>query len=137
MVIVMLGAFFVVVLSAVTDVIFALLDPRIRLSGDERDAASLCSTVEDLRVAFRTEDGLVQAVDGVSFHVDAGEVLAIVGESGCGKSVTGMTLMGLTRSPNARFDGHATFDGEDLVAPPTTSCGASAAPRSRWSSRTR
>jgi len=72
--------------------------------------------VEDLRVAFRTEDGVVQAVDGVSFHVDAGEVLAIVGESGCGKSVTGMTLMGLTRSPNARFAGRATFDGQDLVS---------------------
>jgi len=72
--------------------------------------------VEDLRVGFRTEDGLVQAVDGVSFHVDAGEVLAIVGESGCGKSVTGMTLLGLTRGPNARFDGHATFDGTDLVS---------------------
>jgi peptide/nickel transport system ATP-binding protein len=71
--------------------------------------------VEDLRVAFRTEDGLVQAVDGVSFSVDAGEVLAIVGESGSGKSVTGMTLLGLTRSPNARFEGRAVFDGRDLV----------------------
>ncbi|HET6447647.1 MAG TPA: ABC transporter ATP-binding protein [Conexibacter sp.] len=78
-------------------------------------AADHLLTVEDLRVAFRTEEGVVQAVDGVSFHVDAGEVLAIVGESGCGKSVTGMTLMGLTRSPNARFEGHATFDGTDLV----------------------
>ena len=72
--------------------------------------------VEDLRVAFRTEEGVVQAVDGVSFQLDAGEVLAIVGESGCGKSVTGMTLMGLTRSPNARFEGRATFDGRDLLA---------------------
>jgi peptide/nickel transport system ATP-binding protein len=72
-------------------------------------------TVEDLRVAFRTEDGLVQAVDGVSFHVDAGEVLAIVGESGCGKSVTGMTLLGLTRGPNAHFGGRAVFDGCELV----------------------
>ncbi|HKG38666.1 MAG TPA: ABC transporter ATP-binding protein [Conexibacter sp.] len=71
--------------------------------------------VEDLRVAFRTEDGLVQAVDGVSFHVDAGEVLAIVGESGSGKSVTGMTLLGLTRSHNARFEGRAAFGGRDLV----------------------
>jgi peptide/nickel transport system ATP-binding protein/oligopeptide transport system ATP-binding protein len=71
--------------------------------------------VEGLRVAFQTEDGLVQAVDGVSFHVDAGEVLAIVGESGCGKSVTGMTLLGLTRGPNARFEGSAAFDGRDLV----------------------
>jgi peptide/nickel transport system ATP-binding protein len=72
-------------------------------------------TVDDLHVAFRTEDGLVQAVDGVSFHVDAGEVLAIVGESGCGKSVTGMTLLGLTRGPNARFGGRAVFDGCELV----------------------
>ena len=72
-------------------------------------------TVDELRVGFRTEDGLVQAVDGVSFHVDAGEVLAIVGESGCGKSVTGMTLLGLTRGPNARFGGRAVFDGCDLV----------------------
>ena len=72
-------------------------------------------TVDGLRVGFRTEDGLVQAVDGVSFHVDAGEVLAIVGESGCGKSVTGMTLLGLTRGPNARFGGRATFDGCELV----------------------
>jgi peptide/nickel transport system ATP-binding protein len=72
--------------------------------------------VEDLRVAFRTEDGLVQAVEGVSFHVDAGEVLAIVGESGSGKSVTGMTLLGLTRSHNARFEGRAVFDGQDLVS---------------------
>ncbi|MGN6187708.1 MAG: ABC transporter ATP-binding protein [Conexibacter sp.] len=72
--------------------------------------------VADLRVAFRTEDGLVQAVDGVSFHVDAGEVLAIVGESGCGKSVTGMTLLGLTRGPNARFGGRAAFDGCELVS---------------------
>jgi peptide/nickel transport system ATP-binding protein/oligopeptide transport system ATP-binding protein len=72
--------------------------------------------VRDLRVSFRTEDGVVQAVDGVSLHVDAGEVLAIVGESGSGKSVTGMTLMGLTRSPNASFEGTATFAGSNLVS---------------------
>jgi len=71
--------------------------------------------VEDLRVSFRTEDGVVQAVDGVSFTVDRGEVVAIVGESGSGKSVTAMTLMGLTRSPNARFEGRAVFDGQDLL----------------------
>src|SRR5215475_2172333 len=71
--------------------------------------------VDDLRVSFRTEEGTVQAVDGVSFHVDPGEVLAIVGESGSGKSVTGMTLMGLTRSPNARFEGSARLNGTELV----------------------
>jgi len=58
-------------------------------------------TVEDLRVRFQTEDGVVKAVDGVSFDVRKGEVLAVVGESGCGKSVTAMSLMSLTRGPNA------------------------------------
>jgi peptide/nickel transport system ATP-binding protein len=71
--------------------------------------------VQDLRVSFRTEDGVVQAVDGVTFAVDRGEVLAIVGESGSGKSVTAMTLMGLTRGPNASFEGRALFEGRDVV----------------------
>jgi peptide/nickel transport system ATP-binding protein len=71
--------------------------------------------VQDLRVSFRTEDGTVQAVDGVSFTIDRGEVVAIVGESGSGKSVTAMTLMGLTRGPNASFEGRALFDGRDVV----------------------
>jgi peptide/nickel transport system ATP-binding protein len=71
--------------------------------------------VDDLRVAFRTEEGLVQAVDGVTLTVERGEVVAIVGESGSGKSVTAMTLMGLTRGPNARFQGSARLDGLDLV----------------------
>ncbi len=71
--------------------------------------------VQDLRVSFRTEDGTVQAVDGVSFTIDRGEVVAIVGESGSGKSVTAMTLMGLTRGPNTRFEGQALFDGRDVI----------------------
>jgi peptide/nickel transport system ATP-binding protein len=71
--------------------------------------------VDDLRVSFATEDGIVKAVDGVSFTVRRGEVVAIVGESGSGKSVTAMTLMGLTRGPNAKFEGTAMFEGADLV----------------------
>jgi len=71
--------------------------------------------VEDLHVSFATEEGVVQAVDGVSFDLRAGEVLAVVGESGSGKSVTAMTLMGLTRSPNARFQGRARYRGTELV----------------------
>jgi peptide/nickel transport system ATP-binding protein/oligopeptide transport system ATP-binding protein len=71
--------------------------------------------VQDLRVSFRTEDGVVQAVDGVSFGIERGEVVAIVGESGSGKSVTAMTLMGLTRGPNTRFEGRALFQGKDVV----------------------
>src|ERR1700753_2080968 len=72
--------------------------------------------VQDLQVSFTTEDGLVRAVDGVSFTLDRGEVVAIVGESGSGKSVTVMTLMGLTRSPNARFAGAARLGGGDLIS---------------------
>ena len=71
--------------------------------------------VTDLRVRFRTEDGVVRAVDGVSFEVRPGEVLAVVGESGCGKSVTAQTIMGLTRSPNAEFEGEIHYDGHELV----------------------
>jgi peptide/nickel transport system ATP-binding protein len=71
--------------------------------------------VQDLRVSFATEEGIVQAVDGVSFELAGGEVLAVVGESGCGKSVTAMTLLGLTRSPNARFDGTARYKGTELI----------------------
>jgi peptide/nickel transport system ATP-binding protein len=71
--------------------------------------------VQDLAVSFRTDEGTVQAVDGVSFELAAGEVLAIVGESGSGKSVTAMTLLGLTRSPNASFEGRAHYKGTELV----------------------
>jgi len=71
--------------------------------------------VDELKVSFRTEEGVVTAVDGVSFDVEPGEVLAVVGESGSGKSVTAMTLMGLTRSPNAHFEGTAKYKGQDLV----------------------
>ena len=74
--------------------------------------------VEELAVSFTTEEGVVQAVDGVSFDLHAGEVLAVVGESGSGKSVTAMTLMGLTRSPNARFSGTAHYKGTELIGAP-------------------
>ena len=71
--------------------------------------------VEDLRVQFATEDGLVRAVDGVSFELGRGKVLGIVGESGSGKSVTAMTLMGLTRGVNARFEGRVLYEGRNLL----------------------
>jgi ABC-type glutathione transport system ATPase component len=72
-------------------------------------------TVEDLRVSFATEEGVVQAVDNVSLELAAGEVLAVVGESGSGKSVTAMTLMGLSRSQNAQFEGTAHYKGTELI----------------------
>jgi oligopeptide/dipeptide ABC transporter ATP-binding protein len=71
--------------------------------------------VSHLRVSFATEEGVVQAVDDVSFTVDEGEIVAIVGESGSGKSVTAMTLMGLTRSPNSKFEGSAKLNDQELI----------------------
>jgi peptide/nickel transport system ATP-binding protein len=71
--------------------------------------------VNDLNVRFATEDGIVRAVDGISFELERGKVLGIVGESGSGKSVTAMTLMGLTRGVNARFEGEVLYKGTDLL----------------------
>jgi peptide/nickel transport system ATP-binding protein len=78
--------------------------------------ASPLLEVDDMRVSFATEDGIVKAVDGVSFSMQRGEVVAIVGESGSGKSVSAMTLMGLTRGPNAKIEGRATLDGRELLS---------------------
>ncbi|MGE5508240.1 MAG: ABC transporter ATP-binding protein [Chitinophagales bacterium] len=72
--------------------------------------------VEGLKTYFRTEDGLVKAVDGIDFTLDKGETLAIVGESGCGKSVTSLAIMGLIGCPPGEIPaGRIMFDGEDLL----------------------
>jgi len=70
--------------------------------------------VADLRTVFATDDGEFAAVDGVSFGVDAGRTLAIVGESGCGKSVTSLSIMGLVQRPG-RVTGSVRFEGRELV----------------------
>jgi oligopeptide/dipeptide ABC transporter ATP-binding protein len=72
--------------------------------------------VQGLKVHFATEDGLVRAVDGVDFNLERGRVLGIVGESGCGKSVTAMTILGLTRGPNSRFEGQVDYKSRNLLA---------------------
>jgi oligopeptide/dipeptide ABC transporter ATP-binding protein len=72
-------------------------------------------SVEDLRVAFHTDAGVVKAVDGVSWSVAPGETLAIVGESGSGKSVSALTLMGLVPQPPAKITGKILFRGRDLL----------------------
>jgi oligopeptide transport system ATP-binding protein len=74
-------------------------------------------TVENLKTRFATERGLVKAVDGVSYHVDANEVIGIVGESGCGKSVTQLSVLRLIPSPPGQIvAGSAMFEGVDLLA---------------------
>jgi peptide/nickel transport system ATP-binding protein len=72
--------------------------------------------VEELRVEFPTEDGVVHAVDGVTYEVAAGRTLGIVGESGSGKTVSSLTTLGLTRAQGANVSGRILFDGDDLVA---------------------
>src|SRR5271167_335585 len=72
--------------------------------------------VENLQTHFATPDGIVRAVEGVSFHVDAGETVGIVGESGCGKSVTSMSILRLIAEPPGKIAGRITFEGRDLLA---------------------
>jgi oligopeptide/dipeptide ABC transporter ATP-binding protein len=72
--------------------------------------------VRNLRTHFPTRAGLVRAVDGVSFHIDRGELLGVVGESGCGKSITALSVMRLIAPPGKIVGGEIIFDGEDLLA---------------------
>ncbi len=72
--------------------------------------------VEDLHVEFPTEDGVVHAVDGISYEVARGKTLGIVGESGSGKTVSSLTTLGLTRTQGAHVSGRILFEGKDLVA---------------------
>ena len=72
--------------------------------------------VKGLKTHFFTQSGVVKAVDGISYHVDEGEVLGIVGESGCGKSVGAMSIMKLVASPPGRIvDGEIEFEGDNLL----------------------
>ncbi len=72
--------------------------------------------IKDLQTHFPTRAGLVRAVDGVSFHIDEGELLALVGESGCGKSITALSVMRLISAPGKIVGGEITFNGENLLA---------------------
>ncbi len=71
--------------------------------------------IDNLQTHFRTPDGVNRAVDGVSFHVEAGETLAVVGESGCGKSVTAMSVLRLIPAPPGKIAGAIRFQGKDLL----------------------
>lgn len=83
--------------------------------GIETDMTVLIE-VQNLRTQFRTDAGLVNAVDGVSYHINEGEIVAIVGESGCGKSVTQLSTMQLIPTPPGQIThGKVIFDGQDLL----------------------
>ncbi|MGB3246928.1 MAG: ATP-binding cassette domain-containing protein, partial [Sulfitobacter sp.] len=71
--------------------------------------------VSDLQVHFQTDRGVTRAVDGLSFAIDRGEALAIVGESGCGKSVTSMSILRLLPTPPGKIAGRITFRGEEMA----------------------
>ena len=71
--------------------------------------------VKGLRTSFYTRDGVVRAVDGIDFHVDRGEIMGLVGESGCGKSVTSLSIMRLVGRPGRVEAGEVLFDGRDLL----------------------
>ena len=90
-------------------------EPVQTIEAGREPAPDALLSVQDLRAVFRTDDGVVQAVDGVSFDVRRGEVFSIVGESGSGKSVTAMTIMGLL--PTVEVErGHILWKGADLLA---------------------
>ena len=101
-------------------------------------AADALLEVRDLRVEFDTDDGVVHAVDGVSYSVERGRALGIVGESRSGKSVSNLTVMGLTRFQGARISGEVTYNSARCSSTaaacstsPRTRCGGSAGTRSR------
>jgi peptide/nickel transport system ATP-binding protein len=72
-------------------------------------------SVRDLKVSFRTEQGVVRAIDGVSFDINESEILGVVGESGSGKTVSLLAVMGLITDPNALIEGSITYQGRELV----------------------
>jgi peptide/nickel transport system ATP-binding protein len=83
-------------------------------AGEAEPSAML--DIRDLRIHFPTDDGLVKAVDGVSFALDRGRTLGVVGESGSGKSVTSLGILGLYNTGNSRISGKIYLDGEDVIA---------------------
>ena len=87
--------------------------------------------VSDLKTHFRTDDGIVKAVDGVSFSVEKGQTLGIVGESGCGKSVTCLTIMGLNPKVNTISSGEVSSRARTSSTPPRASSASCAGTRSR------
>jgi oligopeptide/dipeptide ABC transporter ATP-binding protein len=94
-------------------VVEEILPPSER-RGPHRQGERLLD-VRGLRTSFYTRDGVVRAVDGIDFHVNRGEIMGLVGESGCGKSVTSLSIMRLIAPPGRTEAGEVIFDGQDLL----------------------
>ena len=87
------------------------------MSAATASAANAVLSIDSLRTHFHTRDGVVKAVDGLSLHLDRGETLGVVGESGCGKSITALSIMRLVPQPAGRIEGGTIrFEGVDLLA---------------------
>src|SRR4029453_19199809 len=114
-VITLVAATFVVVANLIVDIVYAILDPRVRRASRWRLMPEPLLEVKDLKVHFPTQDGLVKAVDGLTFTVQPGETLGVVGESGSGKSVSFLTVMGLISRKSAVIEGQVFFQGQDLL----------------------
>jgi oligopeptide/dipeptide ABC transporter ATP-binding protein len=91
-----------------------LVPASARKPKKERGETPLLQVI-GLRTSFYTRDGIVRAVDGIDFHVDRGEIMGLVGESGCGKSVTSLSIMRLVGPPGRIEGGEILFDGRDLL----------------------
>jgi oligopeptide/dipeptide ABC transporter ATP-binding protein len=100
--------------SAQGNVIEELVPASRRRPKHERGERPLLE-VNELTTSFYTRDGVVHAVDGIDFHVDRGEIMGLVGESGCGKSVTSLSIMRLVAKPGRIESGRIMFDGQDLL----------------------
>ena len=100
--------------SLETGVIEELVPASKRRPRHERGERPLLE-VKGLKTSFKTRDGLVQAVSGIDFHVDRGEIMGLVGESGCGKSVTSLSILRLVAKPGKIDAGEVIFDGQDLL----------------------
>lgn len=82
---------------------------------DEKNMANSVISVKGLKTYFFTHNGVVKAVDGISFDIHEGEILGLVGESGCGKTATALSILNLLEPPGRIVDGTVFFDGEDLL----------------------
>ena len=83
--------------------------------------------VKGLQTSFNTRDGIVRAVDGIDFHVDRGEIMGLVGESGCGKSVTSLSIMRLVAGPARSTPARSSSTARTCSRSPRTRCASSAA----------